>query len=85
MLFSSPGGISQSGEDVVVFQIGEVGEDFLVGLACSEQADDGANSDPHAAKAGLATHDIRRVSDAAEQVFHEVECTRVASLVEAAG
>src|SRR5690606_7198064 len=85
VLFRPPGGIGQSGEDVILLQIREVVEDFLVRLAGSEQADDGANSDTHAAKARLATHDIRRVSDAAEQVvFHEVECTRVASLVEMA-
>jgi hypothetical protein len=84
VFFGAPGRVSERGTDVILLQVRKVGEDFLVRLAGSEQADDGADSDPHAAKAWFTAHDIRRVSDTAQQVFHEVDCTRAGLPVEVA-
>ena len=84
MLCSPPCCVGQRGADVVVLEVWEVGEDVLVRLTSSEKANDGADGDPHASNTWLATHDIWGMSHTGEQVFHKVECIRVAWPVETA-
>ncbi len=49
------GGVGKAGEDILLGQVGEVGENFGMGHARGEIGKDIVNGDAHASNAGFAT------------------------------
>jgi hypothetical protein len=53
-LLFTVGGVSEAGEDVLLGEVGEVGEDFGVGHAGGEVGEDVVDGDSHSSNAGFA-------------------------------
>jgi hypothetical protein len=58
-LFHSPGGVAESGPNVISLEIGISPQDLILGVTGSQKAQDGSDRDSHPANAGLASHDLR--------------------------
>jgi len=68
MPLSQARGESERFADVLLLQIGEIGEQVFHGAPCRQRLDDHSNGHAHAADARLATHDVRIQRYAAEDL-----------------